>query len=193
MKTTIRQLAACIAMTMLCGCASIIEGSTNNITISTSPPTNATCSLTNTRGTSTGIVPGPVMVKKSKSDLDVVCQDPSQNATGQTRMVSDIEPWDFGNILAGGLIGMGVDWGTGAAYKYQENVVVPMTAMQPQSYYAPAPGTTVITPYGTAPSAYATTPNAQPRPIQETVPTVSSTIPAQTYYFNPARAGTAGN
>ena len=191
MNTTIRQLVACLAIAMLCACSTIVEGSTNNITITTNPPMTANCSLTNARGTFTGVSPGPILVKKSKTDLDVSCQDPTMNATGQAKMVSDVDAWDFGNILIGGLIGIGIDWGTGAAYKYEENVVVPMTGMQPQSYYTP--NTTVITPYGTAPTAYSTAPAGQPRPIQETVPATSSPIPAQTYYFNPARAGSSGN
>ena len=40
---------------------------------------------------------------------------------------SGFEPWSLGNLLIGGLIGLGIDWGTGAIHKYPDAVQVPMT------------------------------------------------------------------
>jgi hypothetical protein len=40
---------------------------------------------------------------------------------------SGFEPWTLGNLVFGGLIGIGVDFGTGAVHRYPNAVSVPMT------------------------------------------------------------------
>ncbi|OYW13276.1 MAG: hypothetical protein B7X02_02530, partial [Rhodospirillales bacterium 12-54-5] len=129
-----------LSILALSACASIIEGSTDHINLTTNPPSSSSCQLTNSRGTVASYTPATVSIKKSKSDIDVVCTDPRNGARGQSKIVSDIEAWDFGNILVGGLIGMGVDWGTGAAYDYPDSAVVTLMqpAPQPAAYQSPA-------------------------------------------------------
>lgn len=121
-------LLSCVSLLALASCASIIEGSTDQINIVTVPPANASCTLTNGRGSFSTFTPTPATVKKSISDLNVQCVDAASGAKGQSTVVSDIEAWDFGNILIGGLIGMGIDWGTGAAYDYPPSTTVSMVA-----------------------------------------------------------------
>jgi hypothetical protein len=43
-----------------------------------------------------------------------------------TTVASSTKGMAFGNILFGGLIGAGVDAGTGAAYDYPNTILVPM-------------------------------------------------------------------
>lgn len=142
------KIFTCASLLGLSACASIIEGSTDHINVSTSPATQSTCSMTNSRGTVTAYTPSSAAIKKSKSDINISCSDPRTGATGQSTVVSDIEAWDFGNILIGGLVGMGVDWYTGAAYDYPDSAVVPMavpTAAYPAPAYAPAAATAAPT------------------------------------------------
>lgn len=145
-RNAIALMAATLALS---ACATIVEGSTDTISLSTTPPTNATCSLVNQRGsysTYTGAGPSPVTVSKSRTDLNVTCIDPRSGAQGQSTVVSDVEPWAFGNIILGGLIGLGIDWSTGAAYNYPESATIPMggnpsasfdpnVIQDPQPYY----------------------------------------------------------
>ena len=121
---------AAISLMSLTACASIVEGSTGHVNVATSPATNSSCVLTNSRGTVNTTTPSTAVVKKSRSPLDILCSDTQSGAKGQAKLESGIEPWDFGNILfgLGGIIGIGVDWGTGAAYTYPDSVLVPMTA-----------------------------------------------------------------
>lgn len=137
----LKKLTVLLSLTALTACASIIEGSTNQINVTTYPATNCNCQLTNSRGSVTSYAPSTVSIKKSKSDLDITCSDPRSGASGNTKLVSDIEPWAFGNILIGGLIGLGIDWGTGAAYNYPNSAMVTLTTPYQQPVAMPVPPT----------------------------------------------------
>lgn len=127
-----KMMAMSLSLSMLAGCASVIEGSTDQMNVVTNPPMNASCTFTNSRRVVTSAVPSTVSIKKSKSDINVVCNAPG--ATGEKLVESDIEPWVFGNVLIGGLVGLIVDWSTGATYDYPEQMTIPMTAV-----YTPVP------------------------------------------------------
>lgn len=123
---------------LLSACASIIEGSTDQVNIVSPISVPMTCNATNERGSWVGNMPGQVTVKKSRTDLNLACQDPRTGMQANGKLVSEVEPWAFGNILLGGIIGLGVDWGTGAAYDYPENVTVTSAAAPLPVTYAPA-------------------------------------------------------
>ena len=125
------------ALLMLTSCASIVAGSTDSVKIATSPPSQATCSLANKRGEWSAASGDATEVKRSRTALDISCADNATGAKGSTKLDSGVEPWAFGNILIGGLIGLGVDWSTGAAYDYPEGVSVPLS--QSQAVADPAP------------------------------------------------------
>ena len=46
---------------------------------------------------------------------------------------SEAEAMTAGNILFGGVIGLGVDAATGAMHRYDENITVPLSKNQPKS------------------------------------------------------------
>lgn len=119
-------LAAAAALAVcLSGCASIIKGSSDSIAITTPPTTGANCTLTNPRGSWSVVSPGAVTVQRSKGDVDIVCKKEGwADATG--RIPSDFQGWTLGNILIGGIIGVGVDASTGAMNDYPNAFAVPM-------------------------------------------------------------------
>lgn len=144
-----------LAVLLLTGaCASIVEGSTDPITVATSSASPSACVLTNARGAWNGATAAPILVKRSRSDLSVSCVDSAQGTRGETVLASDVEAWTFGNIIIGGLVGLVVDWSTGAAYTYPDHVTVEMrSALLPASVtqgMPPAPATSlavdIITP-----------------------------------------------
>ena len=151
-----------LSLLNLAACATVIEGSTSHINVATAPPSNASCTLTNARESVKAQASTSTHVKKSRTDLNVVCADPTTNSAGKTIVESSIEPWDIGSVLLGGIIGMGVDWATGAAYYYPDKVLVPLsTAVYPSaSVYTPTPSA-LTTPVTTAePAAVIYTPSA---------------------------------
>jgi hypothetical protein len=114
------------SLLFLTGCASIIEGTSQEITINTNPP-GADCSL-NRQGVSIGHVnptPGAITIKKTKYDIMIVCDKPGyQEATYLNH--SGAAGATFGNIVAGGFIGWGIDSASGADNKYDSPVNISM-------------------------------------------------------------------
>lgn len=113
------------------GCASIVEGTDQSLTVQTSP-SGASCELKRD-GQVIGVVnptPGTVTVGKSKDDISVICKkDGYQDAIGA--FSSDFQGMTFGNIVFGGLIGVAVDASSGAMHEYPASVTV---AMAPDSF-----------------------------------------------------------
>ncbi len=68
--------------------------------------------------------PGSVVVNRSYSDLNIICKKASKS--GNSTVKSTTKGMAFGNIIAGGTIGAGVDVHTGAAYDYPASISVPL-------------------------------------------------------------------
>lgn len=115
-----------ISFAFLTGCASIVDGEHQSISVQTPPTMGATCSLTNNKGEwFIPETPGSVVVHKSYDDLVVSCQEPGY-VPDTVDVKSHTKAMAFGNVIFGGAIGAGVDVADGAAYDYPVNVVVPM-------------------------------------------------------------------
>lgn len=115
--------AACIA---LAGCASVMKGSSQTMSVTTPPADGANCTLTNARGSWTVTSPGSATVTRSKTDMQIRCSKAGWQDASAT-VPAGTEGWTWGNLIIGGLIGFGIDWSTGAMQKYPESVQVPMT------------------------------------------------------------------
>ena len=116
---------AALALT-LSGCASIIEGQSQTLSITTPNTTGANCGLSNSEGKYSVSSPGTVIVKRSKTNVQINCtQGGFQDASAIAR--SDFEPWTIGNIVFGGIPGLIIDWADGSINRYPDTVAVPMT------------------------------------------------------------------
>ena len=122
-----------IAVTVLAGvqlsaCASIIKGSTASIGVTSPPVTGAVCTLSSSQGNWQMTTPGSVTVERSKSDIQITCKkDGYQDA--YAIIPSNFEGWTVGNLVFGGIIGVGVDAATGAMNNYPNAFQVPMTPL----------------------------------------------------------------
>jgi len=94
--------------------------------------------LTNPRGVWQVITPGAVSVKRSKEDMQISCKKDGWNDAFAT-IPSDFEGWTAGNLVFGGLIGLGVDSATGSINEYPHAYPVPMTQLPPPPPPPPAP------------------------------------------------------
>lgn len=113
-------------ISLLTGCATVVEGTTQKISIVTPPTTNATCSLSNNKGKwVVDKTPGTVMIHKSGSDLIVACRKPGYQ-TAQIKVKPHMQPAMLGNIILGGIIGVIVDAADGAGYYYPSTIKVLM-------------------------------------------------------------------
>lgn len=120
-------LLTCILAGMFAsGCATITTGSTQNLTV-LSTPAGATCSL-HRAGEMLGVVsatPATLNISKSTKAIDVTCQLENHVMSTQA-MEADFQAMTVGNVLVGGLIGIAVDAASGAAAKYADQVNVTM-------------------------------------------------------------------
>jgi hypothetical protein len=113
--------------TFLSACSTIIEGRSQQITVNTNPP-GASCTLAR-MGLPIATInptPGSAYIEKTKYDITVVC-DKKGYETATYINHSGAAGATFGNIVAGGLIGWGVDSATGADNKYESpvNITLP--------------------------------------------------------------------
>jgi hypothetical protein len=112
-------------ITLSSGCASIVNGNHQPVSVDTGNVQNAKCELSNNKGTYFVNTPGTVIVGRSFDAISVTCQKNGYHTTVKT-VGSNTKAMAFGNILFGGVIGAGVDMADGAAYDYPTNISVQM-------------------------------------------------------------------
>ena len=139
----ILKFGLCVAAVNLVGCASIVNGTNQSVSVETrngeSSLSGASCTLTNDKGKWFLTSPGSMVVSRSYEDLSVKCEK-EPLAPGVVTAKSSTKAMAFGNIIFGGFIGAGVDMATGAAYDYPPMLSVVM-------------GKSVLTPAPAAPTA----------------------------------------
>src|SRR5579864_8626024 len=133
----------------LSGCATIVEGTTQSVSVSTTPEEGAQCTLVNSQGTWYLTTPGITTVHKTKTDLKVICDKPGFGE-GHAVALSHFGAMTAGNVIAGGVVGIGVDAASGANYHYDSPIVValgpPTTAQSAAAYPPPSAVTAMSSP-----------------------------------------------
>ena len=125
----ISRAAAAVIVLALQGCASIVGGSTQPISVQSThngeSVSGASCSLTNDKGTWFVSTPGSATVQRSFDNMLLKCTKASL-PPGEVSAKSLVRPLALGNVLFGGVIGVAVDHVTGSSYYYPELVTVEM-------------------------------------------------------------------
>lgn len=164
------QIAMAIAvLAFASGCASIVNGSNQSLSVEARDQgkmvKNATCKLTNDKGTWYVDTPGSVTVHRSYDDLAIRCEK-SAYEPGLATVKSSTKAMMFGNILFGGIIGGAVDAGTGAGYDYPSLITVQMGQ---ETVIAPPPPEAGASPSQDAPRATGA-PASSPGLVQTSAP-----------------------
>jgi len=124
-----RVLVVISSAAALSGCASIVNGSNQVVSIEarnkTEQVSGAVCKLDNGKGTYYVTTPGTVTVHRAYDDMNVKCEKSGQQP-GMATVKSSTKAMAFGNIIFGGFIGGAVDASTGAAYDYPSLISVIM-------------------------------------------------------------------
>jgi PEGA domain len=109
----------------LSGCASITRGTTENISIASSP-SGAEATITGLEVSTACVTPCAIIAKRNADIAVTFAKEGYEPQTVQlTTEVPGTGAAGFaGNLLAGGLIGMGVDAATGAATDHKPNPVI---------------------------------------------------------------------
>lgn len=123
----LRKTCLLTCVVILSGCASIIDGRSQEITVNTNP-SGASCSL-DRNGSPLGTIaptPGSIYIEKTKYDILIKCDKTGYDqATYMNKSGSEGATW--GNIVAGGFIGWGVDSATGADNKYDSPINITLS------------------------------------------------------------------
>jgi hypothetical protein len=150
-----------LALLTLAGCSSIIEGTSQEITVNTNP-SGASCAFMR-EGQPIGTVhptPGAVLVKKTKYDITIVCDRPGFDQATYLNH-SGAAGATFGNIVLGGGIGWAIDSTSGADNKYDTPVNLTMV-----------PKAALLAPVAITPAVSTPAPTASPAslPVSDTTP-----------------------
>lgn len=113
------------------GCATITKGTTQSVAINTPGVQGARCTLSSTSiGTRSLTAPATIVLDKGADNVAVRCvKECFEDGVGV--IGSSLETMTAGNILVGGVIGVGVDAASGAMNKYAPEATIVM---------APKPG-----------------------------------------------------
>jgi hypothetical protein len=109
----------------LSGCATIIDGTTQAVSVNTTPEEGASCTLVNSQGTWYLTSPGSTTVHKTKTDLDITCTKPGYKP-GHIVATSHFTGKTAGNVLLGAGAGLVIDAASGANFKYDPLITVPL-------------------------------------------------------------------
>ena len=121
--------ALIIAVALLGGCSTITKGSSQAVMITTPGAEGASCRLFSPAfGERVVTTPASITVEKSQHSIQVTC---SKRCFGQGSGIisSEIEVMTAGNLVVGGVIGLGVDAATGAMHKYDNAAQIHMTPL----------------------------------------------------------------
>jgi hypothetical protein len=120
-----RRLAVLAFALTLVGCATITKGTTQTVAVDTPGVPGATCTIQTQSGPRGVVTPGNVVLDKASSPLPIACTKECYLA-GSSIIPSGTETMAAGNVVFGGVVGLGVDAATGALNKYPDFVTVAM-------------------------------------------------------------------
>jgi hypothetical protein len=125
----LNRIFAAMLVLGLSNCASITTGTTQVVSVETTPVQGATCELSNEKGTwNIPNTPGSTTVTRADGDLSVLCTYRS-GAKGLATARSVTQASALGNVLLGGILGATIDMADGAAYRYPSLITVHLTSM----------------------------------------------------------------
>ena len=126
-----------LVFVILGGCATITKGRDQRVAINTPGVQGAVCELTSEGiGTYTVLTPNNIELPKSRRNIDVMCRKECFEDTGGVINSSLVGAF-AGNIILGGVIGIGVDAMSGAMNEYDPSITV---YMKPIPGCLPKPG-----------------------------------------------------
>lgn len=115
-------------------CATLVGGGGNQtINMMTADNRPAQARILNGTNNFQTMLPSSVGVKRNNSAVTVnVIEDEKTQPTVYSAQPR-LNPWFWGNIIIGGLVGSTTDIASGAAWRYDDSVIVPVTRVQSEN------------------------------------------------------------
>ena len=108
----------------LSGCASIIKGGSQDIDITTNNGQSVNATIFTKSGIQETNIPQTIAVQKDSQDITITVKEGRCNRESVTIAKSHIQPWFWGNMITGGILGSATDSLTGAMWQYDNTIVV---------------------------------------------------------------------
>jgi hypothetical protein len=123
-------IALCAVISIVfAGCSTIVKGTEQQVSVSTPGVPGALCQLQSPAiGTRTVQTPANITLPKSKNNVAVSCTAQCYSP-GVGTLASHTEIMTAGNVVFGGIIGLGIDAASGAMNTYDPGVEVIMTPL----------------------------------------------------------------
>lgn len=124
----LKLIAALTTAFGLSACSTIINGTNQGVNFTTGEAQGAKCLVT---GGSKGDVntsftsPADLQIPRSKKSLQIECNKPGYQTTTKT-VAGTLEGTVIGNVIVGGLPGLGVDAIAGSLYRYPDTIDIDM-------------------------------------------------------------------
>jgi phosphoketolase len=123
---------------VLSACATIVKGTTQAVALNTPGVPGAQCTLSSPAiGTKIVVTPAQLTLDKAADNIQVICKKECYQ-DGVGIIPSHTEAMAAGNIIAGGIIGLGVDAASGAMNKYNADNQIAMVPDPPCKAPTPA-------------------------------------------------------
>jgi hypothetical protein len=127
MRKSLKYIAFAFA---LGGCATVVRGTTQQIAVNTPGVSGAMCTLTSSAiGSRIVSTPATVTVEKGRENISVRCTAECYS-DGVGIVASSVEGTTAGNLILGGVVGLGVDAASGAINSYASQTDILMTPVQ---------------------------------------------------------------
>lgn len=120
MKKIVQSVSLIVAATALTGCATILDGKTQAINVTTSNGSQENITISGENGTQTHTVPGIVTVSKG-GDLMI---NPESSDCNQQIVPKKVSSMFFVNFLSGGAFGSTTDYASDSMWTYDENITI---------------------------------------------------------------------
>ncbi len=108
----LRYFAIVASATLLVACATLTTGTTQIIAVDTPGVPGAMCTLTTQSGPQVVTTPGTISLSKGSNPIPILCTKQCY-VNGQSIVGSNAQQMAAGNVIFGGLIGLGVEFRVG--------------------------------------------------------------------------------
>lgn len=120
---SIANLAGAALLLPVASCATLTRGTYQHVSVRT-PGATAQCTLSNDYGSWSGTTPWTANVHRSGVALVADCL--AGNLAARASVPAEFNGMTVGNVLAGGVIGIGIDATNGSNYSYPKEITLPL-------------------------------------------------------------------